>query len=169
MAQSAALLAQSETEGPDALSRDDPKLGLRAWLRLFGCSTLIENEIRKRLREEFDFTLPRFDLLAQLDKAEDGLVLGEASRRLMVSAGNITAITEGLLKTGYIVRDPDPNDKRVQRIRMTHAGRAAFKVMASAHADWINELFSALSAEEITALDRTLTKLKHGLQARLEK
>ena len=37
---------------------------LRLWLRLLTCTTLIEGEVRSRLRERFDVTLPRFDLMA---------------------------------------------------------------------------------------------------------
>jgi hypothetical protein len=48
---------------------------LRLWLRLLTCTTLIEGEVRSRLRERFDVTLPRFDLMAQLDKVPDGMTL----------------------------------------------------------------------------------------------
>ncbi len=41
---------------------------LRLWLRLLTCTNLVETEIRSRLRQDFDCTLPRFDLLAQLDR-----------------------------------------------------------------------------------------------------
>ena len=69
---------------------DDHKTELRLWLRLLTCTTLIENEVRRRLRDNFDITLPRFDLLAQLDRAPNGMTLGELSQRMMVSNGNIT-------------------------------------------------------------------------------
>ncbi len=153
-----------------ALSGDiepDHKQELRVWLRLFACTTLIENEIRRRLREQFEFTLPRFDLLAQLDKAEDGLVLGEVSRRLMVSPGNITAITERLMESGYITRLPAPSDRRIQIIRMTHAGRAAFRTMADAHSEWISELFAGLSPEDLEVLKDKLVILKRSTQTAL--
>jgi DNA-binding MarR family transcriptional regulator len=84
------------------MTDEDHRQELRIWLRLFASTTLIENEIRSRLRERFAFTLPRFDLLAQLDWADDGLSLGEVSRRLMVSAANITSIVEKLVEDGYI-------------------------------------------------------------------
>ena len=44
------------------------KDSLRLWLRLLTCTTLVEAEIRRRLREEVATTLPRFDLLAALDR-----------------------------------------------------------------------------------------------------
>ena len=83
----------------------DHKAELRLWLRLLTCTTLIEAEIRRRLRAHFDTTLPRFDFLAQLDKA-DGLPLGEVSRRMMVSNGNVTGLAERLAAEGLIERRP---------------------------------------------------------------
>ena len=62
---------------------DDHKTELRLWLRLLTCTTLIENEVRRRLRDSFDITLPRFDLLAQLDRTPNGMTLGELSRRIV--------------------------------------------------------------------------------------
>lgn len=142
----------------------DHRAELRLWLRLLTCSNLIEGEVRRRLREEFDFTLPRFDLLAQLDKAEDGLVLGEVSKRLMVSAGNVTALVERLLESGHITRTPSPTDRRVQIIRMTPEGRTVFATMAEQHGDWIGRLFEGLAHDEIETLMTLLAKLKASVQ-----
>jgi DNA-binding MarR family transcriptional regulator len=140
---------------------------LRLWLRLLTCSTLVENEIRRRLREEFDFTLPRFDLLAQLEKAENGLVLGEISRRMMVSAGNLTALVERLVASGHISRTPLPTDRRVQVIALTPFGRKAFREMADRHGDWIGGLFAGLPPDEVTSLMKHLGSLKRSIQAGL--
>jgi DNA-binding MarR family transcriptional regulator len=137
---------------------------LRLWLRLLTCSTLIETEVRRRLREDYDFTLPRFDLLAQLDRAPDGLVLGEVSKRLMVSAGNVTAIAERLLESGHITRAASPNDRRIQIIRMTPLGRKAFRKMAEAHGGWIGDLFADLPPDDIDTLMLTLAKLKASVR-----
>jgi DNA-binding MarR family transcriptional regulator len=151
------------------MTDDDHKQELRIWLRLFASTTLIENEIRSRLRERFAFTLPRFDLLAQLDRADDGISLGEVSRRLMVSAANITSIVEKLVEDGYITRSPSHTDRRTQIIRMTHAGRSAFRSMAEAHSEWITEFLSDLSADDMALLNAGLTRLKQAVQTRLSK
>lgn len=137
---------------------------LRAWLRLYGATTIIENEIRSRFREDFGFTLPRFDMLAQLDRFPEGLVLGEISRRLMVTAGNVTAICEKLIEDGYVSRTPSPNDRRVQIVRMTRAGRAAFRTMASAHSDWVTMIFSGLSPGDLAELTRILRLLRQSAE-----
>jgi DNA-binding MarR family transcriptional regulator len=142
---------------------------LRLWLRVLTCSTLIETQVRRRLREEFDFTLPRFDMLAQLEKAEQGMVLGEISKRMMVSAGNITVLVERLSDSGHIVRTTSTSDRRVQIIALTPFGRAAFKKMAARHAEWIGELFAGVSAKDVSALMRELAKLKLSIRAALDK
>ncbi len=162
------LRLDERAEGDAVVEGRDTRTSVRAWLRLLACTTLIENEIRSRLREQFDFTLPRFDLLAQLDKAEDGLVLGEASKLLMVSAGNVTAVVDKLLASGYITRQPSPTDRRAQIIRLTHAGRAAFRTMAEAHNGWVEELFAGLSDAEIAGLTDHLARLKRSAQSHIE-
>ena len=63
------------THAPDLESRaaPDDHHALRLWLRMLTCCNLIEGEIRNRLRSEFDTTLPRFDLMAQLQRAPEGM------------------------------------------------------------------------------------------------
>lgn len=162
-------LAWIDAETVVAEAPTDHRDELRLWLRLLTCTTLIETEIRRKLQASFDFTLPRFDLLAQLDKAADGLVLGELSKRLMVSAGNVTAIVERLVAEGHITRTPAPHDRRVQVIRMTPDGRAAFGRMARQHGDWIGAMFDGLKPSDAELLMDLLGKLKASVRSGLAK
>jgi DNA-binding MarR family transcriptional regulator len=138
----------------------DHKDELRLWLRLFSCKTLIESEIRRRLRDNFDITLPRFDLMAQLDKAPTGMKLGELSQRLMVSNGNITGLVDRLVTQGLLDRQPAPNDRRTQLVKLTAEGRRSFRAMANAHESWIAEILGGLSASDQETLMRLLGKAK---------
>jgi DNA-binding MarR family transcriptional regulator len=142
----------------------DHKNELRLWLRLFSCKTLIENEIRRRLRDHFDITLPRFDLMAQLDKAPGGMKLGELSQRLMVSNGNITGLVDRLVAQGLLDRQPAPNDRRAQLVKLTPEGRRSFRAMAAAHEAWIAEIFGDLTATDRDTLMRLLGKAKAAAQ-----
>lgn len=141
---------------------------LRLWLRLFSASRIVEAEVRRRLVREFDITLPRFDLLSQLYRVPDGLVLGEISKRLMVSAGNITAIVDRLSGEGYVTRSADRNDRRVQIIQMTSEGRAYFSRMAVAHEGWIKDMFAALEPEDAKASLQLLAKVKASARLALQ-
>ena len=133
---------------------------LRLWLRLLTCTTLIEGEVRRRLRDSFELTLPRFDLMAQLDKAPGGMTLGELSSRMMVSNGNVTGLAERLVAEGLLDRRASPNDRRAQLVSLTADGRRAFRSAARAHEDWIAEIFAELSAGDIEMIMQLLARAK---------
>src|SRR3982074_1767114 len=133
---------------------------LRLWLRLLTCTTLIEGEARSRLRERFDVTLPRFDLMAQLDKVPDGMTLSDVSKRMMVSNGNVTGLVERLVESGHVDRRTSDSDRRVEVIRLTKTGRAEFRKMAAEHQTWISDLFSDLGEKDVRDLMRLLAKTK---------
>ncbi len=136
---------------------------LRLWLRLLTCTNLVEADIRSRLRESFGCTLPRFDLMAQLERHPEGLKMGELSRRMMVTGGNVTGITDQLQQEGLVSREPLANDRRAYLIRLTPAGRAAFTRMARAHEQWVEQLFDGLAETERRALFKLLGRLKSTL------
>ena len=116
--------------------------------------------MRRRLRDQFDITLPRFDLLAQLDRAPNGMTLGELSQRMMVSNGNITGLVDRLSAQRLILRQPSPTDRRVQIVSLTPQGRRHFRAMARENADWIGQIFGDLSPGDISVLMAALAKTK---------
>ncbi|MEJ2768447.1 MarR family transcriptional regulator [Mycetohabitans sp. B46] len=138
-------------------------MGLRLWLRLLTTTNLVQTALRKRLRAEFDTTLPRFDLMAQLERHPDGLKMSELSRRLMVTGGNVTGITDQLEKEGLVTRTEDPNDRRAYTVRLTPSGRTLFDRMAVAHEQWIVELLGGLDLDEKARVHQKLGKLKSHL------
>jgi DNA-binding MarR family transcriptional regulator len=140
----------------------DEHQSLKLWLRMLSCTVRIENEIRSRLRETFGITLPRFDLMAQLERYPDGLRMGELSRRMMVTGGNVTGITDLLEKEGLVVRVSDPHDRRAYTVKLTAAGRAAFTDMAVVHERWIEELLRDIPPADKATLIELLSKLKQG-------
>ncbi|WP_374513720.1 MarR family winged helix-turn-helix transcriptional regulator [Brevundimonas sp.] len=149
------------------MSGRDDKAALRLWLRLLACSTAVEREVGRRLREEFGSTLPRFDLLSALDRAgEAGLTMGEAAERLRVTNGNVTGVARRLEAEGLIERRAGP-DRRVQRLRLTAGGRARFAAMAAAHAGWIGGLFTGLDGGEIEQLGGGLERARSSIRSAL--
>ncbi|NJC41664.1 DNA-binding MarR family transcriptional regulator [Brevundimonas alba] len=151
---------------PDRLGgAPDGKRSLRLWLRLLTCATTIEQTISQRLRDEFGSTLPRFDMLSALDRAgEAGLTMGEVSRMLMVSNGNVTGLSQRLKADGLIEHLPGA-DRRVQRVRLTAAGRTRFAAMARAHEHWIETLLGGLTGVEAEDLTALLEQTKRSLRA----
>jgi DNA-binding MarR family transcriptional regulator len=143
--------ARAHSEHPEAL---------RLWLRLLTCTQLIEKQVRTGLREQFDTTLPRFDLMAQLERAPEGLKMNELSRRMMVTGGNVTGITDQLVAEGLVERVGVASDRRAFLVRLTTKGRKQFNEMAQQHEDWIVEAFATLNDKDIATLHRLLGKVK---------
>ena len=139
---------------------DDHHVSLRLWLRLFSCTNQVQTRIRQKLQLNFNTTLPRFDLMAQLERAPGGLKMSELSQRLMVTGGNVTGITDGLEKEGLVVREVDPADRRVFRVKLTSEGERHFRRMAAAHEQWVIDLFGALSSRQKKLLVELLGELK---------
>jgi DNA-binding MarR family transcriptional regulator len=163
-------LAAHPVDAETALAHHPPghKDELRLWLRLLATTNLIEGEIRRRLRVRFDTTLPRFDLLAQLHRAgADGLTLGDISRRMMVSNGNVTGLAARLEAEGLIERRAHATDRRAQTLRLTPKGRRDFARQSAVHEDWIAELFAGLSSSEGEELFRLLARAKQSARAAL--
>lgn len=140
------------------------KRSLRIWLRLLGCSTLIEHTVRVRLRDEFGITLPQFDILAELDAAGEPQTMSALSRRLMVSNGNVTGVIDRLARAGLVSRTVSTDDRRVQFIALTPRGRRRFAAMAAAHEQWIDELLGGLGAADGERLDRLLERTKRVIR-----
>lgn len=136
------------------------KRSLRIWLRLLGCSTLIEHAVRVRLRAEFGITLPQFDVLAELDAAGEAQTMSALSRRLMVSNGNVTGVIDRLARAGLVSRSASADDRRVQFIALTPRGRRRFAAMAAAHELWIDSLLGGLGEADGERLDRLLERTK---------
>ena len=152
----------SVAAGGDLESRahDAQHDALRLWLRLLTCTLLIETQVRTRLRRDFAITLPRFDLLAQLERRPQGLKMGELSRQMMVTGGNVTGITDQLVAEGWVRRTPLRDDRRAYVVKLTSAGKRAFDRMATAHEDWVIGLLGGLSEKERDHLSRLLGKVK---------
>ena len=153
------LEARAHSEHPEAL---------RLWLRLLTCTQLIEKQVRGALRARFSTTLPRFDLMAQLERSPDGLKMNELSRRMMVTGGNITGITDQLAAEGMVDRVDVEGDRRAYRVLLTPKGRKAFQDMAASHADWVVDAFSGLSEKEMGVLYKLLGKVKEHARDRQE-
>ena len=132
---------------------------VRLWLKILKTQSAIEQQIRNSLRNEFDTTLPRFDVMSALDRFPEGLRMTEISGLLKVSNGNVTGIVERLTQDGLALRIAVRNDRRVQRVKLTRKGKAAFKKMATAHEKWLDEILEQVSSTELQSLNGLLDKV----------
>ena len=116
----------------------DDRGNVRLWLRLLTCTTVIEKRVKRRFADQYDITLPRFDVMAALDRNPDGMTMGKLSQALLVSSGNVTGVVQALIRDGYVSNAPSPTDGRASIVRLTDTGRDCFAGLADAHHDWID-------------------------------
>ena len=165
-----ALLKDAQELGLEARAGSDDHAKLKLWLRMLSCTTQVEAEIRRRLRARFDTTLARFDYMAQLYRHRDGLKMGDLSRYLMVTGGNVTGLTDDLERDGIVAREGSPTDRRAWIVRLTPKGRRSFEAMAREHEEWILELFAGLNDDVVKQLYGELGKLRvQMMEARHER
>jgi DNA-binding MarR family transcriptional regulator len=148
--------------GPLSASKEK----LRLWIRLLRASRIIESELRERLNREFDTTLPRFDVMAALYRAPDGMLMSDLSRFLLVSNGNVTGIVDRLVAEGLVQRGQRNGDRRTSIVRLTRAGKDVFKTMAAAHERWVGELLADVTKSDARQLTSMLKAFRSNWEGR---
>ena len=149
---------RTRKDTPSDNARDKQRLLL--WLKLLRTSRAIEVELRSRLRQQFDVTLPHFDVMAALARKGADMTMTELSRCLIVSNGNVTSIVDAMVEAGCVVRRPKAHDRRATVVQLTPAGQRDFAVMAAAHKDWIDELFRGVEPEVAAHMSTMLNGLE---------
>lgn len=135
---------------------------VRLWLRLLSCTMAIEKDVQRRLADK-GATLPRFDVLAALDREPEGMTMGALSRALLVSNGNVTPLVQKLARDGLVRIAPSPADRRASIVRLTAKGCADFAGLAAAHHDWIDALLAGMDAGAREILYHALGELKRSI------
>jgi DNA-binding MarR family transcriptional regulator len=154
------MMPKMEKQMSQAIEHKDK---VRLWLRILGVSRVIESALREKFRTQFGTTLPRFDVMAALNRYPDGLKMSELSLVLKVSNGNVTVIVDRLVEDGYVDRNPVPGDRRAHCVSLTKAGKQQFMILAKAHEEWVNELLLALSPDDVKMMTGQLKTLRDHL------
>ena len=154
------MTTRSKVAYPEPLSKDR----LRLWLKLLKASSVIENEVRRRLRREFEATLPRFDVMSALSRCSNGLKMNQISQLLRVSNGSITGIVDRLTDERLALRVAVPGDRRASLVRLTTQGLDEFARQAAAHEAWTNEMLDDLNANDVDGINECLDRLVETLE-----
>lgn len=136
---------------------------VRLWLRLLTCTTVIEKRLKRRFADQYDITLPRFDVMAALDRNPAGMTMGQLSQELLVSNGNVTGVVQTLVRDSYVSIATSPTDGRASIVRLTQLGRECFAGIAEAHHEWIDMMLAGLTRDQRNALYELLGALKISL------
>ncbi len=136
------------------------KRRLRLWLRLLRIQRVTESHLREFLRSQHESTMPRFDVMAALHRADGELTMSELSRRLLVSNGNTTTVIDRLESDGLVQRTPSTADRRIINVALTAAGRRQFARLATEHEAEVDAIFGDVSAADLDALEELLKRIE---------
>ncbi len=140
---------------------------VRTHLRIASCYNLLMREARRLVMNRWNLTLPQFDVLAELARADaGGFTFVELSRLLLVTSGNLTGIVDRLEEQRLVERRPDVRDGRVIRVALTERGRRVTDQMLPAHAADIEAMLSFMPRNSLAALSDLLGRLRDGLRER---
>ena len=149
---------------PETRLHGDDHDALRLWLRLFTCTTMVARTIDQTLKRDFGSSLARFDVLAQLARAPDGLRMGALSAGTLTTNGNVTWLVAALEAEGHVKRRTASDDRRAVVVRLSAAGRRHFATMAREHEALIIGLLDGLSATERRTMHALLGTVKQHLR-----
>ena len=95
---------------------------------------------------------------------------GIVSHRVLASHAHVDGATityhvDRAEKLGLVAREPDPNDRRVKRLRLTHAGERAYEELWAAAREFQAKVVTGITDAEQARLRRTLAKLRANLAA----
>jgi len=152
----------NDQTAPSELSKDR----LRVWLRMLKVTRAIESELRERMRQTWDTTLPRFDVMAALSRTPEGLKMSDLSGVLRVSNGNVTGIVDRLVADDLVERQAVEGDRRALRVCLTPHGRVQFAEMAAVHELWVDELLSPIGSQGLNTVHSRLGRIKDKLEER---
>jgi DNA-binding MarR family transcriptional regulator len=89
------------------------------------------------------------------------------AERLAVAKPTLTATADGLVAAGYAQREAEPGDRRVVRLCLTAAGRAALERADAAYTDWLGPVLGATGdtagvLEAIRSLDAAMDERRRA-------
>lgn len=125
---------------------------------------IVVTEVRREAGEET--TMPQFRVLAHL--VDGPLTLSVLARKRRVSLQSMGELAQSLVERGWVVRMPDPTDRRQHLLHLTEQGREHYERAQEQALRRLAPLLEELTGDEIAAVQQALPAL-HRVLAREEK
>lgn len=124
---------------------------------------LVNRMMAVELRQEAgeDTTMPQFRVLTYL--AEEPLTMSDIARRRRVSFQSAGELVQSLVERGWIVRMPNPADRRQSLLHLTEEGRAHHERAQAQMLERLTGLLDQLNDDEKTTIQQALQSLQRVL------
>jgi len=118
----------------------------------------IQAHIRQAAAEQFDISVEQFHILRHIRGGHDSV--SELAEAKNISRPAISQAVDVLVNKGFIQRMPDARDRRHVQLTLTDSGNALLDAIFADTYQWMMQLLSPMSAEELHNLVRAMDSLK---------
>src|SRR4051794_25938130 len=131
-----------------------------AWLALIRTHARLWDQVETQMRQDSGLTVPRYDVLMQLDQARGRLGLSELASTIVLSPSGLSKLLDRMEGSGLLRREPDPRDARSTFARITPKGRSLVRKARQSHHVWLQRAFGdALDDRDIADLARVMGRI----------
>ena len=134
---------------------------LAAWRVFLETAYALIDILDAELQAERDLTLRWYDVLVQLEEAEDGLRMNELAGRILFSKSGLTRVVDRMEEAGLVRRERLADDRRVVEVLITPAGLETLQAARAVHRRGVQEHFvQHLDERELAALAHALENVR---------
>lgn len=131
-----------------------------AWIALVRTHARLWGQVEAQMRQDHGLTMPRYDVLAQLDMAGGRLGLSDLAATIVLSPSGLSKLLDRMEDSGLIRREPDPRDARSTFASITPRGRSLVKKARASHHAFLQRAFGdALDARDVADLTRIMRRI----------
>jgi DNA-binding MarR family transcriptional regulator len=142
------------------MSTDELGRWTAAWMGLVRTYARLWDQVEAQMRHDSGLTMPRYDVLMQLDLAGGRLGLTELASSIVLSPSGLSKLLDRMEASELIRREPDPSDARSTFARITPRGRSMVKKARRRHHEWLQQVFGeALDDRDIADLTRIMERI----------
>lgn len=145
-----------------AVTSTTPKTStaIEAFVRLVRAHVAVTRQLSAQLSADHGLSINAYEALLQLARApERRMRRVDLANSLLLTAGGVTRLLDGLERDGLVAREECSSDRRVSYAVLTDAGRAKLREATKSHTRQIRELLGgtydeAELAQLVALLDR---------------
>ena len=114
---------------------------IEAFIRLVRANAAVTRQLSAQLSADHGLNLSAYEALLRLSRAPDSrLRRVDLADGLLLTAGGVTRLLDGLERDGFVAREECSSDRRVSYAVLTEAGRAKLREASKSHTRQIREL-----------------------------
>src|SRR3954453_21448529 len=145
---------------PPSATTTETSTAIEAFVRLVRANAAVTRQLSAQLSADHGLNLSAYEALLSLARApESRMRRVDLANGLLLTAGGVTRLLDGLERDGFVAREECSSDRRVSYAVLTEAGRAKLREASRSHTRKIRELLGGAYSEDelaqlVTLLDR---------------